>query len=407
MTGRCLSVVFATLCLAAQTASAAPGDHFIVRPDQLPAPHATHPNDIDVAFVPTPTAAWPQVPPGFVIAPFSEKMQHPRALAVAPNGDVYVVQQGPGIVTRLRDTDGDGKADETIDFAAGFHGPHGIVIRDGYIYIADTVAVWRARYAGHDNVAANGFERLTIAPDLRPDGWHSTRDIAIDSKGQLYLTIGGRNDVSEPQDNDATIQLVNPDGTFTPFATGLRNVEGLAFYPGTDDLWITVNERDKLGARLPPDYLAHARAGDFFGWPYAYAGPNPDPEYGPKRPDLVKLTRKPEVLFEAHSAPLGTVFYTAKQFPAEYRNNAFVAFHGSGPYDKPDGYKVVRVRFKNGKPLGGYEDFVTGFANAGIIRLSAWGTPSGLAVAKDGSLLIADDRGALVWRVSYKGTTPP
>jgi glucose/arabinose dehydrogenase len=394
-------------CLAARAASAAPGDRFDIRPDTLPAPHTTHPDDIDPAFVPTPTAALPQVPPGFAIAAFAVRMQHPRSLAVAPNGDVYVVQEGPGLVTRLRDTNGDGKADEIKDFAAGFHGPHGIVIRGGYIYIADTVAVWRARYDGKDSVQANTFQRLTTAPDLRPDGLHSTRDIAIDSKGRIYLAIGGRSDLSEAQGFDASIQTVNDDGSLTPFATGLRNVEGIAFYPHTDNLWITVNERDELGARLPPDYFARVKQGDFFGWPYAYDGPHPDPDYGALRPDLVKITRKPEVLFEAHSAPLGLVFYTGRQFPAEYRGDAFVAFHGSGPYDKPDGYKVVRIRFKNGKPLGGYEDFVTGFASAGIIRLSVWGTPSQLAIARDGSLLIADDKGACIWRVSYKGPHVP
>ena len=226
-------------------------------------------------------------------------------------------------------------------------------------------------------------------------------------EGRLYLTIGARNDVSEAPAPDATIQLVAADGTMKPFATGLRNVEGLAFYPGTDDLWVTVNERDKLGARLPPDYLAHVRAGDFFGWPYAYVGPHPDPDFGAKRPDMVAKTKTPDVLFEAHSAPLGMIFYTGTQFPAEYRGDAFVAIHGSGPYDKPDGYKVVRVRFKDKKPIGGYDDFVTGFSNAGVIRLSVWGTPSQLAVAKDGSLLIADEKGTTVWRVAYTGKRAP
>lgn len=398
--------VAAVLCLAAQPLIAAPGARFEIHADQLPKPHTTHPADIEPAFVRTPAGARPSVPEGFTIAPFAEHLKHPRSLAVAPDGDVYVVQEGPGIVTRLRDSDGNGKADEIKDFAAGFHKPHGIVIRNGYIYIADTIAVWRARYEQRDSAPANSFERLTLAPDLRPDGWHASRDIAVDSQGRIYLSIGGKDDVSEAQGFDASIQLVNPDGTMTPFATGLRNVEGMAFYPGTDDLWITVNEWDKLGARLPPDYLARVRAGDFFGWPYAYAGPHPDPVYGARRPDLVKITRKPEVLFEAHSAPLSLVFYTGRQFPAEFRGDAFVAFHASGPYDKPDGYKVVRVRFKNGRPLGGYEDFVTGFASAGVIKLAVWGTPCHLAVAKDGSLLIADDKGAMVWRVSYTKHTP-
>lgn len=392
--------------LMAVPALSAPGDRFEVSPDNLPKPGTTHPDDVDAAFIRTPSASLPQVPKGFTIAPFASRLPHPRSLAVAPNGDVFVVQEGPGNVLRLRDTDGDGRADQIKNFAEGFHNPHGIAIHGGQLYIADTMAVWRTHYAGRDNAPTASFTRVTLAPDLRPDGWHNTRDIAIDSKGQIYLTIGGRDDVSEAVGTDASIQLVNADGTMSPFATGLRNVEGLAFYPGTDDLWITVNERDKLGARLPPDYLARARAGDFFGWPYAYSGTNPDPQFGKLHPELVAKARKPEVLFEAHSAPLGLVFYTGQQFPAEYRGDAFVAFHGSGPYDKPDGYKIVRMKFKNRKPVGGYEDFVTGFSSAGIIRLSVWGTPSQLAIAKDGSLLFADDKGGTVWRVAHTTKSP-
>ena len=222
--------------------------------------------------------------------------------------------------------------------------------------------MWRAPYQGRDSLTMADFTRLTKAPDLRPQGWHATRDIVLDSKGTLYLAVGARDDVSEQPLPDASIQRIDADGAMTPFATGLRNVEGLAFYPGTDNLWITVNERDKLGARTPSDFLAQARQGDFFGWPYAYNGPNPDPVFGAKRPDLVAKTKTPDVLLGAHTAPLGLVFYTGTQFPAEYRGDAFVAIHGSGPYDKLDGYKVVRVRFKNGVPVGGYEDFITGFS---------------------------------------------
>jgi glucose/arabinose dehydrogenase len=186
----------------------------------------------------------------------------------------------------------------------------------------------------------------------------------------------------------------------------------MAFYPGTDDLWATVNERDRLGAALPPDYLTRVSKGDFFGWPYAYVGPHPDPDFGASNPALVAKTKTPEVLFEAHSAPLGLVFYDGRQFPADYTGDAFVAFHGSGPLDKPSGYKVVRVRFAKGRPAGGYEDFVTGFlADAsqtrryptGVLSPLVWGTPVGLAVAKDGSLLIADDQNRAVWRVAYTG----
>jgi glucose/arabinose dehydrogenase len=264
-------------------------------------------------------------------------------------------------------------------------------------------AVWRAPYLDRENIPFSDFKRVTASPDLRPEGEHTTRDFVFDSTGRLYLAFGSRDDVSEGLLPDATLEVIADDGTMSPFATGLRNVEGLAFYPGTNDLWVTVNERDSLGARVPADFLANVRANDFFGWPYAYNGPHPDPVYGTKRPDLVAKTKTPEVLFGAHSAPLGLVFYTGKQFPLEYRNDAFVALHGSGPYDKPDGYKVVRVPFKNGKPVGGYEDFLNGFFGHRGSQVSMWGSPSQLAVAIDGSLLVVDDKNNGIWRVTYKG----
>ncbi|HEX4636122.1 MAG TPA: PQQ-dependent sugar dehydrogenase [Rhizomicrobium sp.] len=394
--------LLAFLMVPVPVAHAAPGDHFVLLPKDLPPPNSTKPTDFDPDFMDRPANAMPQVPQGFEISLFASHLQHPRSLAVAPDGDVYVVGEGPGIVFRLRDSDGDGKADEVREFAKGFKTPHGIALQDGQIYIGDTNAVWRAPYQGRDNVPASEFQRVTKAPDLRPQGWHATRDIVFDSTGMLYLAVGARDDLSEQPLPDASIERIGADGEMTPFATGLRNVEGLAFFPGTDDLWVTVNERDKLGARTPSDFLAQARNGDFFGWPYAYNGPNPDPVFGANRPDLVAKTKVPEVLLGAHTAPLGLVFYTGTQFPADYRNDAFVAIHGSGPYDTLDGYKVVRVRFKNGKPLGGYEDFITGFATVGGGHAHVWGTPSQLAVAHDGSLLLVDDKGGCIWRVSVK-----
>ena len=395
-----ISLLAGFLLTASVCAQAAPGDHFILLPKDLPPPNSTLPTDFDPDFVQRPADALPQVPPGFAISLFASGLKHPRSLAVSPEGDVFVVAEGPGIIERLRDADGDGKAEQVKEFAAGFKTPHGIALRDGQIYIGDTSAVWRAPYQGRDSVPMSEFKRMTSAPDLRPKGWHSVRDIVLDSTGKLYLAIGARDDVSESPLPDASIQRIGADGSMTPFVTGVRNVEGLAFHPATGKLWITVNERDKLGARLPSDFLAQASEGDFFGWPYAYNGPNPDPVFGAKRPDLVAKTKTPEVLLGAHTAPLGLIFYAGTQFRADYRGDGFVAIHGSGPYDKLDGYKVVRVRFKNGVPVGGYEDFVTGFSTTRNGKLYVWGTPSQLAIAKDGSLLIADDKGACVWRVS-------
>jgi glucose/arabinose dehydrogenase len=378
---------------------AAPGDHFAISPADVAAPNSTVPTDFDPSFEDRPAGVMPQVPQGFAISLFASGLKRPRALAVAPDGDVFVVDQARGIIYRLRDTNADGKANQIQEFTAGFDRPHGILFQDGQIYIGDVNAVWRAPYLNRDSVPKEQFQRVTAAADLRTTGEHLTRDIALDSTGKLYLAIGARDDLSESPLPDATIEIISHDGSMTPFATGLRNVEGLAFYPGTDDLWVTVNERDMLGARTPSDFLAHVRAGDFFGWPYAYDGPHPDPIFGAKRPDLVARTKTPEVLLGAHSAPLGLIFYTGTQFPPEYHNDAFIAIHGSGAYDQLDGYKVVRVRFHNGTPVGGYDDFVTGFAGKVGDHLAVWGTPSQLAVAGDGSLLIADEKGNSIWRV--------
>jgi glucose/arabinose dehydrogenase len=382
-------------------ANASPGDHFNILPSDLPAPYTTLPADLTPSFDDPPSGSVPQVLRGFAISQFASNLGYVRSLAVAPNGDVFVVRP-QGDVLRLRDTRGEGKADQIQTFASGFKNPHGIAIRDGQLYISDVIAIWRAPYLNRESIVFSDFKRVTVSLDLRPTG-HTTRDIAFDPNGRLYLAYGSRDDVSEAQPPEATIELIADDGTMSPFATGLRNVEGLAFQPITNDLWVTVNERDTLGARVPADFLAKVRANDFFGWPYAYDGPNPDPVYGAKRPDLVAKTRTPDVLFEAHSAPLGLVFYTGKQFPIDYRGDAFVAIHGSGPYDKPDGYKVVRVPFKDGKPVGGYEDFITGFFGIRGNQVSMWGSPSQLAVATDGSLLVVDDKGACVWRVVYQG----
>ncbi|HKY17900.1 MAG TPA: PQQ-dependent sugar dehydrogenase, partial [Rhizomicrobium sp.] len=189
--------------------------------------------------------------------------------------------------------------------------------------------------------------------------------------------------------------------------SGIRNPVGIAFQPGTNTLFVVANERDMLGDGLPPDYMTSVKPGGFYGYPYAYIGKNPDPVWGAKDPGgKVASTITPDVLFQAHSAPVGLVFYTGTSFPAEYKNDAFVALHGSWNAANPTGYKVVRVRFQNGKPVNGYENFVTGFWN-GMGQpgqpAKVWGRPAGLAVAKDGSLLIADDVANVIWRVAYTG----
>ncbi|MGH6954896.1 MAG: PQQ-dependent sugar dehydrogenase, partial [Alphaproteobacteria bacterium] len=186
------------------------------------------------------------------------------------------------------------------------------------------------------------------------------------------------------------------------FASGLRNPVGIAFHPESRDLYVVVNERDGLGDGLVPDYLTRLEDGGFYGWPYSYIGSNPQPGFADRRPDLVARAIVPDLLFRAHSAPLGLAFYDGAQFPPEYRGDAFVALHGSWNAGRPTGYAVVRVPFKSGRPLGHYETFMTGFWIKGTDTAVVRGRPVGLAVAADGSLLVADDYAGVVWRVSYR-----
>jgi glucose/arabinose dehydrogenase len=342
------------------------------------------------------------VPKGFTISVFASGLIDPRFLALAPNGDVFVSEPGAGKITLLRDANGDGKTDATYTFARGFDRPHGLAFHSGALYVGDLNAVWKL---GYSNGATKAGARTRVTQQsFGGKNGHSTRDIAFGPDGTLYVAIGsaGNVETGDPPQR-ASVQKVNAGGTLSTYASGLRNPVGIVFQPGTNQMWVTVNERDGLGDNLPPDYATHVEAGAFYGWPYAYIGPHPDPGFGSNRPDLVAKTKMPDVLFQPHSAPLGIAFYEANHFPAEYKGDAFVAFHGSWNSGHPHGYKVVRIHFAAGKPVGGYEDFITGFWDGKTSPAHVYGRPAGLLVAKDGSLLIADDAGRTVWRVAYAG----
>jgi len=396
-----LSIVSAAA--AGLTAAAdAPGMKHQIRVQDMPKPYATPAVDNSSQKVPPPNGWLPHVAKGFAITAFASGLTNPRWMAVAANGDVFLSEPRAGKVTLLRDENADGKADKALTFAQGFSRPHGLAFHNGALYVGDTDAVWRVAY--QNGATQAGTREQITKQSFGGAGDHWSRDIAFGPDGALYVAIGsgGNVDIGEPPTR-ATVQKVNADGTLSTFASGLRNAAGIAFYPGTDALWVTVNERDGLGDGVPPDYMTHLERGAFYGWPYAYIGPHPDPTFGSKRPDLVAKTKTPDLLFEAHAAALGLGFYEGKQFPAEYKGDAFVAFHGSWNSSKPVGYKVVRVHFSGGKPAGGYEDFVTGFWDGRSSPARVFGRPAGLAVAKDGSLLIADDAGKAVWRVVYTG----
>ena len=393
----------ANLSPAAAGPNEAPGERFHVRAADLPKPHATASVANSAERVNRSTDARLRVPEGFRSNLYRVGLRGPRWLAVAANGDVVLAETRAGTVSILRDGDGDGRAEVVATFTDAIRQPHGLAIHDGWLYVSDPQQVWRMRYAPGQLRAQGRPERVTPEGALGDGRGHSTRTLAVaPDGGDLFVAVGSRGNVAEEDAPRATIQRFKLDGSGqATFASGLRNAVGLAFRPGTGELWAHVNERDGLGDGLVPDYLALVREGDLFGWPYAYLGSYPDPDFGARRPDLVARTRAPEVLFEAHSAPIGMAFYDGETFPAAYRGGAFVALQGSWNAAKPTGYKVVHVPFEGGRPLGWYENFATGFWVAGESTAQVIGKPAGLAVARDGALLIADDVGGAIWRISY------
>jgi len=379
--------------VCAALAADQPGQTFRIKASELPKPFATPAVDNSSQKTARPSGVMPQVPKGFSISVFASGLSDPRWMAVAPNGDVFLAEPDENKIMILHG----GKA--SVFASGGFDKPHGLAFHDGALYVGDLIAVWKLDYK--DGSLKAGARTRVTKDGFGPLGGHSTRDIAFDRDGILYVAIGSMSNIDEEKPPRATVQKVDRQGHLSTFASGTRNPVGIVLQPGTNDLYITVNERDGYGDGLVPDYFTRIQQGDFYGWPYAYSGSHPDPTFGAKRPDLVARTKTPDVLFRSHSAPLGIAFYGGEQFPADYAGDAFVSLHGSWNSGKPTGYKVVRVKFAHGRPVGDYQDFVTGFWDGTSSPAKVWGRPAGLAVAGDGSLLIADDVGNTVWRVAY------
>lgn len=358
----------------------------------------------------TPTAA-----PGFEVSLFAEDLDNPRQAYVLPNGDVLVVEatrEWPGRPDRpeksanrialFRDTDKDGKPDVREVFLTGLHMPHGMLLLGNWFYVGNTNGVVRYPYrSGQTKIEGKGEKILDL-----PAGGHYTRNLLADAAGRkIYVAVGSASNVDEENQWEkdqrrAGILEINPDGSgMRIVATGLRNPVGMDWEPKTNVLWTVVNERDLLGDDLVPDYLTSVRGGAFYGWPYSYFGQNEDPRKKGQRPDLVAKAIKPDYALGSHVAALGLAFYRGNSFPQRYHGGAFIGMHGSWNRSQMVGYKVAFVRFENGKPAGPLEDILTGFI-ANEEKFEAYGRPVGVTVAPDGSLLVADDSGGKIWRVS-------
>jgi glucose/arabinose dehydrogenase len=403
------------------------GRRFHIDPNDLPAPR-TGPIVTDRSLIVPYGSQTLQVPPGFTATLFASGLAHPRRLLALPNGDVVVAEQSTGQLTLLRD-DGTGHAKWIDLVAADFNRPYGLAWRDGDILVVDQDGIWRVPFnlgalrAGRPQPpqravqvppeqrkpepGAYGAEMLTKKGVFGIVQGHQNRHLAIDPKsGALFVGVGSAGNIGVEPEPKATIQRFDADGSNQmTYASGTRNPTALAFHPDTGELWAVVQERDGLGDNLPSDYLIRVQQGGFYGWPYAYIGKHPQPGFAQLAPDKVEATITPDLLFQAHSSLLDLVFYEADQFPPEYKGSLFVALKGSWNRSEPTGYKITRVPFKDGRPEGYYENFATGFWVSGEQRAEVWGRPAALAVAKDGSLLVADDTGGTIWRITYKG--PP
>ena len=370
---------------------------------KLPQPFETPSVRNAASIVAKPDGKQLEVPTGFSVSVYADKLEGPRTMMYAPNGDLFVAESRAGSVLVLRDTNNDGIPDTRSVYAKGLSGVFGMAFRDGYLYLGRTDSIIRYKYKDGDTQAQGTPEKLV---DL-PTGGHSTRNIVFSRDGKkMYVAVGSASNKSDGEDPvRAAVNEYNPDGSgHRVFASGLRNPVALTLQPGTDTLWVSVNERDTLGDDLVPDYITSLKDGGFYGWPYSYIGSNYDPEHKGKRPELVQRAIVPDVLVGSHAAAVGLSFYTGTQFPERYRNGAFVGLHGSWNRSKLAGYRVVFVPFQNGKPAGPPEDFLTGWIINGGNPGTAWGRPVSPFVAKDGSLLVSDDGGNKIWRVQYTAT---
>ncbi|MFY9702051.1 MAG: PQQ-dependent sugar dehydrogenase [Terriglobales bacterium] len=342
-----------------------------------------------------------KAPPGFHISVFAQDVDGARMMIFTPGGVLLVSEAGEGKVVALLDSKHVGKADKTVTVLQGLNEPHGLAFFEGKLYVAENGKVRRYDW-DEANLRATNPQKLA---DLPTGGGHSTRSIVFHG-GKMYVSAGSSCNVCIEKDpRRATVMEFNPDGSGQKiFAKGLRNAVGLAVNPKTDTVWVTVNGRDWLGDDLPPETIYDlGKDGGDAGWPYCYGDRVPDQDFTKPGDGRCNNVLEPKVQMQAHSAPLGLGFYAGSQFPAEYRNNIFVAFHGSWNRDVPTGYKVVRVKLDDkGQPVGVAEDFITGWLAPGETKKGRWmGRPVGIVFGSDGAMYLSDDAGGVVYRITY------
>jgi glucose/arabinose dehydrogenase len=367
---------------------------------ELPAPFATPSSTNFPKVIPKPEAAQIKLPQGFSAEVWADGFEVPRFMMRGPSGEILLTDAfKDGKVYVLS---ADGKQKKVL--ISGLFRPYGLAINKGYLYVGEPAGVKRYKYDSKAQTVGEAEQIVKLeAKDI--DKGHWTRSLLFDPKGEkFYLGVGSQSnvDAGEPEIRAAILRF-NPDGSGRElFAAGTRNPIGLHWYPGTSTLFAAVQERDGLGDDLVPDYLTSIKQGGFYGWPYAYFGPNEDPRRKGEKPDLVSKTIVPDVNLGSHVAVLDFTFYQGKMFPAKYRGGAFLALHGSWNRSKRIGYSVAYVPFKNGKPAGAPEEFLTGFMLAPDSK-EVWGRPVAVLELPDGSLLISDDGGKKIWRITYKG----
>ncbi len=334
------------------------------------------------------------VPAGFTVTKFAT-VPNARAMVVGPDGSVYVSTPGRNAITRLQDTNGDGVADSNTVVLTGLDRPHGMAFHKGKFYVANTGGV--VRYALTSNVPSGAPEQLNRY-DAGKNHW--TRSILFGADNRMYISIGSSCNICvETTQDRAAVMVYDENGqNGRLYSSGLRNAVGMALHPSTKAIWVTQHERDNLKPDhqdLPTEELNILSAGKDYGWPYCHGPKIPNPEFNDQA--RCNATEAPALRMQAHSAPLGMTFLDkATSFPADWRGDALVAFHGSWNRDTPTGAKVVRVRVRNGKPVS-YEDFITGWQGETGAR---WGRPVDFAVLRDGSVLVSDDNGGTIFRVT-------